>query len=371
MSHPAPALYKTIYENIKARILTGELAENSRLPTEAELMTQYGVSRITAKRALDELQNDGLIRRQRGSGSYVNAPQTGGDDRSRRRIGLLLPSPAWDTISHMGILQGATDYALRHNGRLVLFHSNRSEQAEQQLLMQAWTDGCDGVLYYPGPVETGRDILLRMAAYRYPVVMLDKTMDGVPVSTVVSDNAGGARALGDHLLGRGCRHILYLSSGPDLGATIGDRYLGLCRAVAAAGLPADTVRTVGLFADKQDLFANVENYDEVAIRRLTDRLPGWLAEGVDAIFALNDNLAAQITVAAKAAGLSIPGDFALAGFDDATYAPYTAPPLTTVRQDFYAMGHRAARQVLRQIENPEIPVDHAVIPAALVVRESA
>ena len=64
MSEPSQALYEKIYQYYKERILTGQLEPDSRLPTEIQLMERFSVSRITVKRALDDLEKDGYIRRR-------------------------------------------------------------------------------------------------------------------------------------------------------------------------------------------------------------------------------------------------------------------------------------------------------------------
>ena len=67
--------YQVIYDNLKAKIQSGELAPGSRLPFERELCEAFGVQRITVRKALDMLVQDGLIYKRAGCGSFVNAPR--------------------------------------------------------------------------------------------------------------------------------------------------------------------------------------------------------------------------------------------------------------------------------------------------------
>lgn len=365
-------LYQKIYDTYRERILSGELPEGSKLPTEAELMSAFSVSRITAKRALDELEHDGYIRRRRGSGSYVNSlPSQGGTvGQGICRVGLIMPSAEHETNLFYAMMQGATDFLCRHHGQLVCYHSNRDEQTEQQMLLQARADGCDGILYYPGPIETARDILLRMAAVKYPIVMLDKAMDSLPVSCVASDNVAGGCAQIRHVIEKGHKKIAFLSTAGDLLNTSGERYMGCFRGMVESELPAENLVNQGIFDSVEELYANLHRYNEAALERLVKLLPRWKEQGITAVCTLNDNAAMRVYEAAKVLGYSIPGDIAVAGFDNAEYAAYVSPALTTVHQDFYQVGYQGAQVLWELMENPDLPPRYIRIDTRLIVRQS-
>jgi LacI family transcriptional regulator len=90
-----------------------------------------------------------------------------------------------------------------------------------------------------------------------------------------------------------------------------------------------------------------------------------------AVFALNDSMALGAMSALRSAGLEIPGDIAVAGFDDIPTAQYLEPPLTTVRVDISALGARAAERLFLLLQSPDRnQAFRSVLPTSLVIRRS-
>lgn len=90
-----------------------------------------------------------------------------------------------------------------------------------------------------------------------------------------------------------------------------------------------------------------------------------------AIFSQNDQMALGLMRAARDHGLTVPGDLSVVGVDDIPLVSYFAPPLTTLRQDFEAIGREAARLLIDAVEDPDAPRQHLRLPATLIVRQSA
>ena len=95
-----------------------------------------------------------------------------------------------------------------------------------------------------------------------------------------------------------------------------------------------------------------------------------LAEPPTAVFAAADMMAVGAIRAVQPAGLSVPGDVAIVGFDDIRVAELLSPPLTTIRQDMVGIGLAAGRALVEQIENPEATPPVLTLPVELVVRAS-
>lgn len=174
-------------------------------------------------------------------------------------------------------------------------------------------------------------------------------------ATVGSDNAGAGQMAGEHLLGLGRRRIAFLGQADEHYPEFAERYAGLCKALEAAGITPDPAllrHAVGL----ED-----EGYD--AVRSL-------LADGIafDAVFAGSDLIAIGAMRAIAEAGLSIPGDVAVIGFDDIPAASMTNPPLTTVMQDLKGAGERLVDTLAARIEDEDMPAQ--TLPARLVIRRS-
>lgn len=91
---------------------------------------------------------------------------------------------------------------------------------------------------------------------------------------------------------------------------------------------------------------------------------------LSAVFAANDHMALGVMRALTEAGLRVPEDVSLIGFDDVPEAEFFTPPLTTVRQDFDELGRRSLAMLLGQISSQPVETDTSRVPATLVVRDS-
>lgn len=173
--------------------------------------------------------------------------------------------------------------------------------------------------------------------------------------TVGSDNFGAGQQAGEHLIGLGRRRIAFIGQADEHYPEFADRYRGLCAALDEAGLPIDPALQVGALSSEEDG------------RRATEAL---LARGIafDAVFAASDLIAIGAIHALTEAGLRVPQDIAVMGFDDIPAASLTSPPLTTLMQDLKAGGDLLVETLIAQIEGRDPPAP--TIPARLVVRRS-
>jgi LacI family transcriptional regulator, galactose operon repressor len=189
-----------------------------------------------------------------------------------------------------------------------------------------------------------------------PLIGVDLDVAGPHASYVASDNVGGARLAVRHLHRLGHRRIATIA-GPLDSKPGADRLLGYRAEIQALGLEArPEYEQVG------DFYAES---GEAAMRALLG-----LREPPTAVFVAADMMAVGAINAAHSAGLSVPRDLAVVGFDDIQLAPFFNPSLTTIRQDKLGLGLAAARALVEQIENPEITPPVLTVPVELVVRAS-
>src|SRR5690242_18519328 len=122
-------LYARIVDELRQKIRNNEYEPNDQLPTEKELASQYDVSLITSKRALVELEKEGLIYRKRGSGSYVKpvarTPATAMDSSVTPVIGMILPSDKSESRL-LEYINGASDYLNARNCYVAVHSNNRN-----------------------------------------------------------------------------------------------------------------------------------------------------------------------------------------------------------------------------------------------------
>ncbi|RSD08383.1 LacI family DNA-binding transcriptional regulator [Amycolatopsis eburnea] len=188
-----------------------------------------------------------------------------------------------------------------------------------------------------------------------PCVALDVALSGPRATYVTSDNAAGAAEAVRHLAGLGHRRIATIT-GPRGNAPAAARTEGYRRGLAEAGLPV-----------REDYVVTGDFYREsgfVGMRRLLAR-----KDPPTAVFAASDEMAVGALLAARAAGLRVPDDLAVVGFDDIEVASLVDPALTTVAQDKPGFGTAAAGALLAMIENVGAP-EPVRLPTKLVIRDS-
>ena len=174
--------------------------------------------------------------------------------------------------------------------------------------------------------------------------------------TVGTDNVGAGRLAGEHLLAQGRRQIAFLGHADEHYPEFSGRHAGLCSAMVAAGVEPDERLQFDALTTEEQGHAAAKALIESGL-------------GFDAIFAASDLIAIGAMRALAEAGLKVPEDVAVVGFDDIPAASMTTPPLTTVMQDIRGAGQILVETLLAQIEGRDLPPRK--LPGRLVIRGSS
>jgi len=267
-------------------------------------------------------------------------------------IGVVLPDIWGEYFSE--VIRGI-DLSARQAGYHVLVSSSHSDVAETRDVLRTMHGRVDGVIVM-SPHASPR-ALEGCLPPSLPVVFLNSAPGGAVQAAINVDNRGGARAMLAHLLGLGHRRLAFVA-GPASNFDADQRRRGCRDALRAAGVPADTMTEIeGDFGEESGQAAGE------AILRLSPR--------PTAIFAANDSMAIGVLFALRRAGVRVPEEIAVAGFDDIPIARFASPPLSTVRLDIRTLGERALARLLAEVSGEG--ASHAareVLPIRLVLRES-
>ena len=186
-----------------------------------------------------------------------------------------------------------------------------------------------------------------------PVVLFSRPSIPAPISYVDVDNRAGGAMAADYLIARGCRR-LGIITGPIEIAGAEDRLEGFVQAVRRSN--SGKVRTAaGTFS--------VDSGSQAMIH--------LLSEGVDGVFASNDNMAVGAILAANERGVDVPGEVAVVGYDDTIAALMCRPTVTTIRQPIESIAAAMTRLLLDVIDDPGMTPRHEVLAPELIVRGSA
>jgi LacI family transcriptional regulator len=238
-----------------------------------------------------------------------------------------------------------TDYSL------LLTFGSRGEHFEQRV--RAIAGKADGLLIAEEVLDRGD---LRALAAQLPVVVIAGRRDQAVTDVYLSDNASGMTALTGHLTRHHGYHRLCFVAGPKDAPDAQARYSAFEQAVA--GSPGSSIDQVihGDFSEDSGI---------AAARILLGRtaLP-------QAVACANDQMAIGVLRVLQRAGIRVPADVAVTGFDDVYPSRVTDPPLTTVSQPFNDLGGRAAVRLLARIDDPALAPVTEVLPTQLVIRAS-
>ncbi len=200
------------------------------------------------------------------------------------------------------------------------------------------------------------DTFIDQIASSVPVVFGGRPMQPRPTHYIVdTDNVEGGRRATEHLIGIGRRRIATIAGPENMTAGI-DRRDGYRQALAAAGL-ASAGEYDGGFA-------------EAAAVEAAQRMLGAASDLPDALFVASDLMARGVLSVLRGAGVRVPEDIAIVGFDDSHVATSVDPPLTTIRQPMFAQGQKMADVLLDILAGRE-PEHVTILPSELVVRASA
>ena len=202
-----------------------------------------------------------------------------------------------------------------------------------------------------------RKQLARLAA-RIPIVLIASDARGVHADSVGVDNRSGTESVVRHVVERHGRTRLFYITGPAEAMDAVERRAAFADAVAR--YPGVTV--TGFF---EGHFGAVSG--QLAVRHL---LAGPPQDMPDAIICANDQTAIGAMRDLQAAGIRVPADIAVVGFDDMHISALLTPPLTTVRQPMRELGERACARLLERIADPALPPRAERLPTELIVRES-
>jgi len=199
-----------------------------------------------------------------------------------------------------------------------------------------------------------RGFLEGMARCGIPALGVDCFSLGAAISTVLADNAQGASLAASHLASLGHRFVGMLG-GPAGDLAFAQRRDAFLSACLGLGLQVRLVEPPGDYAASE---------------------PAWkqaMLEGPrpTAVFCANDDHAFHLTRQCQAAGIRVPEDISIVGFDDVELACYFHPPLTTVRVPKREMGAQAVQRLMGLIDKPQEPPQSQVLPVSLVLRESS
>lgn len=277
--------------------------------------------------------------------------------RARRSQMVLVVVPNIGNVFFPEVLRGIEETLSAAGYGLIIANLGDSTEKEARYVDLACAGQVDGVLLLCGAMIAGRNRTLHDAGI--PIVSVCERIPGETFPQVEIDNRKAATVAVDHLIGRGHTSIAYLT-GPKERLLDQDRFAGYCDALGRAGL---SVRQDWVFPGDFTFQAGLD-----AAARVLAMAP---AARPTALFAANDEMAIGFAKAIQEAGLAVPQDMAIVGFDGIAFADFCHPPLTTMVQPRALLGSTAADLLVRRMSrSPETLPQRIRLDARLTVKNS-
>jgi DNA-binding LacI/PurR family transcriptional regulator len=325
----------------------------TRRPTIKDVAAAAGVSASTVSAALNGTAATSAEVRERVAKAVADLgyqPEAHARNLRRRRahaVGLVIPDPANPFFIEVAL--GVQSMALESGMVVVLCATDEAAVLDAYCAHLLRARNVDGLVFTSGGHRFPGE--LDLLGSEVPVVLADDLFADAPYPFVGSDNRGGARAAARLTLEHGHRRIAVLA-GPAEVWTAEQRLAGYLDELAQLGLaPVTVVRG---------------DYRVPSGRQAAGAI---IQSGATAVLAANDLMAIGLVQACLQAGVRIPGDLSVVGFDDIPPASYLAPPLTTVRQPGREIG-RAAMEALHTQVAGRTPNKRHLLPTELVVRDT-
>lgn len=338
---PRTAKYQQIIDWVHERIAEGELRTGSKLETEAEISKRFSFSRQTVRQALARLEQEGIIRRVQGSGSYITRQLTR-DVRTPLSKSVTIISSYTDSYIFPRILQ-AMGTTLQKNGysTRIVFTNNRREIERKILSELVEKDSRDPLIVEPVASALPNPNLgyyQRLRDKGIPIIFFNTYYPQLEIPHVSLDDIAVGREATKYLLSLGHRRIAGIFKCDDGEGLC--RYQGYQEALLEAGVPMEE--------------KNVCWVDTVTIKDMMKE-DSWILrrlQGCTAAVCYNDEVAYSLTELCAAAGIRIPDDLSITSIDNSRLTELAPVPLTSIHHPMEALGEKTAQTLLSMIENP-------------------
>jgi LacI family transcriptional regulator len=327
--------------------------------TLSQVAAQAGVSKGTVSKVLNGRPDVGEDTRERVRAAVADLGYTGSAVR-RPRTAIVLVFDTLESNYSLQVMAGAVDACGRAEADLMLSTLPSLEQGDVPPFSEDWFARCGrtgetAVIAVTTPLTA--DQVAAAAHAQVPLVAIDP-VNSLPstVPSIGSTNWAGGHEATTHLLGLGHRRIGHLS-GAGGSVPARERLAGYRSALEDAGVPHDPGLVTGGGFSYEAGFAGAQELLE-------------LEDPPTALFAASDEAALGAFEAARQAGLRVPEDLSVVGFDDTLLARWASPKLTTVRQPLHAMGEMAVERAITLLAGGSRRVHPLQLQTSLVERSS-
>lgn len=347
MSKP---IWIQIYEDLKEGIDSGLYSPETPLPPEVKIAAKWGVSRLTAHRALYELQRAGLVTRKRKVGTVV----TGSKPVDSGRIGAL--------FFHAGdYFQGNLLAAVR-GGLAETFHlsyvDTEREAVTEAVALRRMRNEADGIVIYPTCDPVNNALLAEIVAEGVPIVCVDRHPPEIEIDSVQTDNYAAAFRVIQSLVQDGHARIACFCDHEETVSSTGDRVRAYRDLLEMAG--GDQHRHYFAFP-----YMSPDLEYRKLVEMVRDSMRGMMerSDAPTAVFCTREHYASAVVESCGDLGIAIPDQLQIAAFvDRPSYLMALPDSVRRVTQDLAEIGRIAAERITRRLGGESLSAEKILVP---------
>jgi len=349
--------YIAISNWIKENIDNNTFKDGEKLISENQICERFDVSRQTARQAVLILEQNGLVTRKRGSGTYITKTVQTSKPMSHN-IGIM--TTYLDDHVFPYIISGAEKVLSKADYNMTLRLTRNKVHNERTQLLSLLDSEIDGLIVegtktsLPNP---NLDVYQKFYEKNIPVIFINAYYQALSCNYIVNDDVLGARLATRHLIENGHKRIFGIFKHDDQQGE--NRYKGFIDELYDQNLSVDDHMIMWYSTESED-----EYFRSNQLQILAEKL-----KKCTAVICYNDQVAMRLIQFFNQSTINIPKDLSIVSFDNTNVAEYASVPLTSVVHPSKEVGKLAALSILTMIENPLHTVNHTFSPD-MVIRES-
>ncbi|MBN8217263.1 MAG: GntR family transcriptional regulator [Spirochaetes bacterium] len=372
--------YPEVYRLLKEQIQAGRFAAAGRLPGETALLAECGVSKVTLRKAICDLEREGLVHAIPGLGTLLGRRSKASRPApsAHRRIGALFP-PAPSAFA-LQILGSVKEFCDLFDLELLTEATAPKVETDPGRVAALCEKGLDGLLVFYREGFDGA-FMDAVGATRKPCVLVDNFPPAPALDAVMSDNHAAGRELARYFLKLGHRRFFYLNDTDAHLLSTRERLEGFRWELGAAGGTSLAVRTIDRSRQASGPSPGARSFDP----ELTDALhhPTLLTmeyvrtewkkaparQRPTAFIGQNEEAILAILHALRRTGLAIPAQVSVGGIDQLSH-PIPGLQPTHLEQDGRALGRHACERLVLRMRQADAPISRLLVPMRLVLGDT-
>ncbi|MGX6979672.1 substrate-binding domain-containing protein [Vagococcus elongatus] len=351
------AKYQLIADEIRSKILAKEYHVGDVIPPETQLQKDFNVSRHTVRQAIALLVNEGHLKAEKGSGTYVQMPAPQTFNGAKKKIGVI--TTYLSDYIFPSIIRGIEQELRENNYGLLLASTNNDLSTERRCLEMMLHQGVSGLIVEPtksNEYNPNLSYYVSLKERDIPVLMINAHYEELDFPFIVVDDVASGYLATKHLIDQGHKNLAMVTKIDDLQGKL--RMKGFINAHTEANQ---------LFESNCIYTYTTETKQQVIETILADLNQQLIS--VTGIVCYNDEIANQLAQQLIRRGFSIPNDFSITGNDDSYLSTAGEIALTTVSHPKEQLGAEAVQSMIKKIEQQK-PLENKIYTPKLIVRDS-